>query len=70
MIRPNPPRIITAVIAIALCVVGISGTIYPIPVINDFLKESFGVILDRDLAMLALAAAPFILILGSFFRRI
>jgi len=58
------------ILAITLCVVGVSATIYPIPVINDFLRESLDIVLTKNIVYLCLAAAPFVLILGSFFKRI
>lgn len=76
--RPNPPRMITVVIAIVLLVIGLSLTLIPIAPLNQFLAEyvtptllSYGVGADtRQLGYICLAGAPVLLIIGSLFPGI
>ncbi len=69
-LHPNPPRLITVAIAIAL---GVIGFVFLWPVepllplldpIADVLA-AVGLTLDRELAQLALFACPTILVVGS-----
>ena len=69
--RPNPPRMITVLIAIALLVIGLSLTLVPIPPLNDFLREyvnptlvGYGLPIEQ-LGYICLAAAPTLLVIGS-----
>jgi len=75
--RPNPPRMVTVLIAIALLVIGLSLTLVPIAPLNEFLAEYFyptlggyGFPLDRELGYLCLAASPTLLVVGSLFPGI
>lgn len=56
----SPPRLITMIAAFVLLLVGISGTILPIP----FLEVDF------EVGMWSLMGAPLLLILGVLFRGI
>lgn len=38
VLRPNPPRLVTVVIAVALIVVGLSATVLPIDFVNQALE--------------------------------
>ena len=38
MLRPNPPRLVTVVIAVALILVGLSATVFPIDIFNAALE--------------------------------
>ncbi|CAN5543252.1 hypothetical protein BH23CHL10_BH23CHL10_00310 [soil metagenome] len=38
MLRPNPPRLITVVIAVALIIVGVSVTVFPLDFVNEALN--------------------------------
>lgn len=70
MLRPNPPRLVTVVIAVALLVVGISATIFPV----DFVDAALGVVQDylgtnievtREIGWLFLLAGDALLVVGS-----
>jgi hypothetical protein len=37
VLRPNPPRLVTVVLAIALIVVGMSATVFPIDIVSEML---------------------------------
>ena len=37
MLNPNPPRLVTVVIALALVLVGLSATVFPIDFVNEAL---------------------------------
>jgi hypothetical protein len=37
VLRPNPPRLVTVVLAIALLVVGMSATVFPIDIVSELL---------------------------------
>jgi hypothetical protein len=69
-LQPNPPRLITVGIALAL---GIIGFVYAwpvdslVPVLEPLTKAfaSVGLTLDRDLGDLCLFACPTLLVVGS-----
>jgi hypothetical protein len=45
VLRPNPPRLITVVIAVALILVGLSATVFPIDIVNqalDLVQSTIG----------------------------
>ena len=74
--RPNPPRMITVLIAIALLVIGLSLTLVPIAPLNEFIRDyvnptlvsyNFGV---DQLGYICLAASPTLLVIGSLFPGI
>ncbi len=71
-LRPNPPRMVTVLTAIALVVIGLSLTLVPIGPLNEFLAEyvnptlsGYGFTLDRQLGYICLAAGPTLLVIGS-----
>ena len=70
MLRPNPPRLVTVVIAVALLVVGMSATVFPfdfvdaaLGVVQDYLGTSFEV--TREVGWLFLLAGDALLVAGS-----
>ncbi|HEV2890558.1 MAG TPA: hypothetical protein VGX28_09295 [Frankiaceae bacterium] len=67
--RPNAPRFVTIVLAVALTVIGLAVTVHPIKPVLDLL-ESGNVELTRDQGWWALLASPALLVVGSFFRGI
>jgi hypothetical protein len=69
-LRPNPPRLITVVIALALGIVGfaIAWPVDPLLPLLDPLSgplASVGLSLDRELGYLCLFACPTLLVVGS-----
>jgi hypothetical protein len=67
--RPNAPRFVTIVLAVALTVIGLAVTVHPIQPVIDLLDKA-GVELSREQGWLALHASPVLLVIGSFFRGI
>jgi hypothetical protein len=74
-LKPNAPRVITVVIALILGVIGFVF-LWPVeplvPVLNPIrdVLGAVGLTLDRQLASLALAACPTLLVVGSLVRGI
>ena len=70
MLRPNPPRLITVVIAVALILVGLSATVFPIDIVNqalDLVQSTIGTNIEvtTEVAWLFLFAGDTLLIAGS-----
>ena len=70
MLRPNPPRLITVVIAVALILVGLSATVFPIDLVNqalDIVQSTIGTNIEvtTEVAWLCLLAGDALLIAGS-----
>lgn len=70
MLRPNPPKLVTVVIALALIVVGLSVTIFPLDFVNqalDLVQSTIGtdIELTTQLGWLFLLAGNALLIAGS-----
>lgn len=70
VLRPNPPRLITVVIAVALVLVGLSATVFPIDFVNEALAFVQGYLgtdlaVTSQIAWLALLAGNLLLIAGS-----
>ncbi len=70
MLRPNPPKMLTVVIAVALILVGLSATVFPIDFVNqalDIVQSTFGTDLEVtiEVAWLFLFAGDVLLIIGS-----
>ena len=70
MLRPNPPRLVTVVLAIALLVVGISATVFPIDFVSEALALVQGEIgtsieVTTEIGWLCLLAANLLLVAGS-----
>ena len=70
MLRPNPPRWITVGIAVALILVGISATVFPIDIVNQALDVVQGYLgtdieVTTEVAWLFLFAGDALLVIGS-----
>jgi hypothetical protein len=75
--RPNPPRMITVVVAVALTIVGLALVFYQPQAIDlarqvglpaDLQRQVVGWMEDRSVAWGALAASPILLVVGSLVR--
>lgn len=73
-LRPNPPKMVTVVVAVVMFAVGLIGVLPPleqyIAPINDLLATlpyvtDLGLTLDGQLSHLLLLVAPSLLIVGS-----
>lgn len=67
--RPNAPRFVTIVLAVALTVVGLAVTVHPIQPVLDLLDKG-GIEVSREQGWWALHGSPLLLVIGSFFRGI
>jgi hypothetical protein len=76
-VRPNPPKLVTVVVAIGLLVVGlglifanaeVAQAIKQLPVGNDLQRQLLDYAAQRTIAYLALAASPLLLVAGSLFK--
>jgi len=70
MLRPNPPRLVTVVVAVALVLVGLSATVFPIDIVNEALalvQSTIGIDIEvtTEIAWLFLFAGDALLIIGS-----
>ena len=70
VLRPNPPRLVTVLAAVALVLVGLSATVFPLDFVNaalDVVQGSVGTSIQVTEAMgwLALFAGNVLLIIGS-----
>ena len=70
MLRPNPPKMLTVVIAVAMILVGLSATVFPIDFVNhalDIVQSTFGTDIEVtvEVAWLFLFAGDVLLIIGS-----
>ena len=70
MLHPNPPKLITVVIALALILVGLSATVFPIDFVNqalDLVQSTIGTNIEvtTEVAWLFLIAGDVLLIAGS-----
>ena len=70
MLNPNPPRMITVVIAVALILVGLSATVFPIDFVNaalDVVQDTIGtnLVVSTEVGWLFLFAGDALLIAGS-----
>jgi hypothetical protein len=66
-VRPNPPLYVTVAVAFVLFIIGLAGTLVPIPAIADLLAI-VRIDLTRTVAYICLALAPTVLIVGSLVR--
>ena len=69
-LRPNPPRLITVVVALVLGVIGFVflWPVEPLLPLLDPVRDVLGAVgltLDRELAYLMLFACPTLLVVGS-----
>jgi hypothetical protein len=70
VLRPNPPRLITVVIALALVIVGLSASVFPIDFVNqalDIVQQALGTNIEvtLEVAWLFLLAGNVLLVAGS-----
>lgn len=70
MLRPNPPRLITVVLAVALLLIGMSATVFPIDIVNellDLVQQSIGFDFEvtTEIAWLFLFGGDALLVAGS-----
>lgn len=67
-VRPNAPKMVTIVVAVALTLVGlaVTGTVEIAPVTELLARAELE--LSKEQGWLALLASPALLVLGSFFR--
>jgi hypothetical protein len=70
VLNPNPPRMITVVIAVALILVGLSATVFPLDFVNaalNVVQETLGTSLEvtTEVGWFALFAGDALLIAGS-----
>ena len=68
--RPNPPRLVTVVIALALIVVGLSVTVFPLDFVNqalDIVQSTLGtdIQVTTEIGWLFLLAGDLLLVAGS-----
>lgn len=70
MLHPNPPKLVTVVIALALILVGLSVTIFPLDFVNqalDLVQSTIGTNIEvtTQLGWLFLLAGNALLVAGS-----
>ena len=70
MLNPNPPRMITVVVAVALILVGLSATVLPLDFVNaalDVVQDTIGTNLEitTEVGWLFLFVGDALLIVGS-----
>jgi hypothetical protein len=70
VLNPNPPRMITVVIAVALILVGLSATVFPLDFVNaalDVVQDTIGTNLEitTEIGWLFLFVGDALLIAGS-----
>jgi hypothetical protein len=70
LVRPNPPRLVTVVIALALIVVGLSVTVFPLDFVNsalDLVQSYLGtdIHVTTQVGWLFLLAGDALLVVGS-----
>lgn len=68
--HPNPPRLITVGLALALIVIGVSATVFPIDFVNEalaLLQQTIGTNIEitTQVAWICLLAGDALLIAGS-----
>lgn len=77
--RPNPPRMVTVVLAVALLVVGLALVFFQgqaidlvrgIGLPNDIQRQVVSLMGEQIAAWTALAAAPILLVIGSLVPNI
>ena len=70
VLRPNPPRLVTVVLAVALILVGVSATVFPLDFVNaalDVVQGYLGtdIAVTTEMAWLFLFAGNALLVAGS-----
>lgn len=74
-VRPNPPRMVTVLVAVALLIVGLAGTVVPLETVADLVgsvglpngleRDLLRLVADRQVAWACLFASPMLLVVGS-----
>lgn len=75
VLRPNPPKMVTVLIALALLAVGVAGTLIDPDTVRDIItglslprgieRDILGLVADQTIAYVFLLASPVLLIIGS-----
>jgi hypothetical protein len=70
VLNPNPPRMITVVLAVALILVGLSATVFPLDFVNaalDVVQDTIGtnLVVSTEVGWLFLFAGDALLVAGS-----
>jgi hypothetical protein len=70
VLHPNPPRLITVVVAVALVLVGLSATVFPIDLVNvalGYVQDLIGtnIVVTTEVAWLFLLVGDALLVAGS-----
>jgi hypothetical protein len=70
MLHPNPPRMITVVLAVALILVGISATVFPVDLVDQALGVVQGYVgtdisVTAEVGLLFLFVGDVLLVAGS-----
>lgn len=68
--HPNPPKLITIALALALIIIGISATVFPIDFVNELLaivQQTIGsnIVITTEVAWWCLLGGDLLLIAGS-----
>ena len=71
--KPNPPYMITVVVAVVLMVIGISleGSLFSIAALNQVVGDALAVVgisVGEEFARILIIASPALLILGSLVK--
>jgi hypothetical protein len=74
-VHPNPPRLVTIALALALVIIGLSATVFPIDFVNQALalvQQTIGtnIVITTEVAWWCLLAGDLLLIVGSLFPGI
>ena len=69
-VNPNPPRLITIALALALIIIGLSATVFPIDFVNEalaLLQQTIGtnVVITTEVGWWCLLGGDLLLIAGS-----
>ena len=74
-LRPNPPRMVTVLIALALLAIGVAGTLVDPETVRDLItglslprgieRDILGLVSEQTIAYACLLASPLLLVLGS-----
>ncbi len=74
-LRPNPPRMVTVVLAIVLLAIGLAGTVVAPETVRDLFQDlplprdveqlAMTLVLDRQIAYACLLGSPMLLVIGS-----
>ena len=74
-LRPNPPRMVTVLAAVALLLIGLGGSVVAPDTVRDVVRslplptdvegQLIRLVLDRQVAYASLLASPMLLVVGS-----